>query len=269
MLVRGLGRGRGADLALALAVGACIAGYTLVDDHGLRHAAPIGYLTLVLVVAAMPVRGDRRPARDAPRAQPPGRARGRDDVRRLRARAGGARARRGGAGRRAARDERGHGRDRRGGRGALEGPGARVLGAAWSWRGPPRSRSAESCGASVRRARIALGTVRARRPRTRAAAPALHSTTDRARTHIRTPPRRDVLVDPHDLAGLREPDQVEREAHRERVHRPALRDVQRRRLRHRVELGEALQAGGAGVRLGHPEPAREVPAGQGVEALAS
>jgi uncharacterized membrane protein len=54
VLVRGLGRGRGADLALALAVGACIAGYTRVDDHGLRHAAPIGYLTLVLIVAAVP-----------------------------------------------------------------------------------------------------------------------------------------------------------------------------------------------------------------------
>ena len=54
LLVRGLARGKGADLALALAVGACIAGYTLVDDHGLRHAAPIAYLTLVLVVAAVP-----------------------------------------------------------------------------------------------------------------------------------------------------------------------------------------------------------------------
>ena len=54
LLVRGLVRGRGADLALALSVGACIAGYTLVDDHGLRHAAPIAYLTLVLFVAAIP-----------------------------------------------------------------------------------------------------------------------------------------------------------------------------------------------------------------------
>ena len=54
VLVRGLGHGRGSDLALALCVGACIAGYTLVDDHGLRHAAPIGYLLLVLIVAAVP-----------------------------------------------------------------------------------------------------------------------------------------------------------------------------------------------------------------------
>ncbi len=54
LLVRGLGRGRGADLALALAVGACIAGYTLVDDRGLRHAAPIPYLVLVLALVAVP-----------------------------------------------------------------------------------------------------------------------------------------------------------------------------------------------------------------------
>ena len=54
LLVRGLSRGRGADLALALAVGACIAGYTLVDDRGLRHAAPISYLVLVLALVAIP-----------------------------------------------------------------------------------------------------------------------------------------------------------------------------------------------------------------------
>ena len=54
LLVRGLHRGRGADLVLAIAVGACIAAYTLVDDHGLHHAAPIGYLALVILVAAVP-----------------------------------------------------------------------------------------------------------------------------------------------------------------------------------------------------------------------
>jgi drug/metabolite transporter (DMT)-like permease len=56
LLVRGLAdRGPARpDLALALAVGACIAGYTLVDDHGLRHAAPTGYLLLVLIVATVP-----------------------------------------------------------------------------------------------------------------------------------------------------------------------------------------------------------------------
>ena len=41
------------------------------------------------------------------------------------------------------------------------------------------------------------------------------------------PPRRDVRVHAHHVAGLVEPDQVEREAHRERVHRAAARDVQR------------------------------------------
>jgi drug/metabolite transporter (DMT)-like permease len=54
LLVRGLGRGRGTDLALALAVGGCIAGYTLIDDRGLRHAAPIPYLVLVLILVAVP-----------------------------------------------------------------------------------------------------------------------------------------------------------------------------------------------------------------------
>jgi drug/metabolite transporter (DMT)-like permease len=54
LLVRGLGRGGGRDHPLAVAVGACIAGYTLVDDHGLRHAAPIPYLVVVLALVAIP-----------------------------------------------------------------------------------------------------------------------------------------------------------------------------------------------------------------------
>jgi len=54
LLVRGLGAGRRRDLALALCVGGCIAAYTLVDDRGLRHATPISYLALVLLVAAVP-----------------------------------------------------------------------------------------------------------------------------------------------------------------------------------------------------------------------
>jgi drug/metabolite transporter (DMT)-like permease len=55
LLVRGLGAGR-ADLggvALALATSACIAGYTLVDKEGLRHASPLPYIEVVLVVPAM------------------------------------------------------------------------------------------------------------------------------------------------------------------------------------------------------------------------
>jgi drug/metabolite transporter (DMT)-like permease len=50
VLVRGVA-GTG-DVALALAVGACIAGYTLVDDRGLEHAAPVPYLMCVLVPTA-------------------------------------------------------------------------------------------------------------------------------------------------------------------------------------------------------------------------
>jgi drug/metabolite transporter (DMT)-like permease len=50
VLVRGAGRG---EPLLALAVGAAIAGYTLVDKEGLRHAGPLPYLELVLIVPAL------------------------------------------------------------------------------------------------------------------------------------------------------------------------------------------------------------------------
>ena len=54
VLVRGMsGSGRPRDLALALAVGACIAGYTLVDKHGITHAGPISYLEVVFGVTAI------------------------------------------------------------------------------------------------------------------------------------------------------------------------------------------------------------------------
>ncbi len=54
MLVRGL-RAAGSlrDLGLALAIGACIAGYTLVDKRGVAHAAPIAYLDIVLAPVAL------------------------------------------------------------------------------------------------------------------------------------------------------------------------------------------------------------------------
>ncbi len=53
--VRGLSaRGGGAELALAAGVAACIAGYTLVDRSGLRHADPVPYLWLVLALATPP-----------------------------------------------------------------------------------------------------------------------------------------------------------------------------------------------------------------------
>jgi drug/metabolite transporter (DMT)-like permease len=52
--VRGLaGDVAGRDLALAVGVGACIAGYTLVDREGVRHAAPVPYLWLVLAGPAV------------------------------------------------------------------------------------------------------------------------------------------------------------------------------------------------------------------------
>ena len=54
LLVRGLGR-RPADprvVALALACGACIAGYTVVDSYGLDHAAALPYLWVVMLLTA-------------------------------------------------------------------------------------------------------------------------------------------------------------------------------------------------------------------------
>jgi len=41
------------DLALALSVGACIAGYTLVDKHGVTHGNPLAYLQVVFSIAAV------------------------------------------------------------------------------------------------------------------------------------------------------------------------------------------------------------------------
>jgi drug/metabolite transporter (DMT)-like permease len=53
LLVRGVGRSaaRG-GLVLALGVAACIAGYTLVDDEGIRHAAALSYFEAVLLITA-------------------------------------------------------------------------------------------------------------------------------------------------------------------------------------------------------------------------
>jgi drug/metabolite transporter (DMT)-like permease len=55
LLVRGRDGGRDArrGLRLGLVVAACIAGYTLVDNAALEHAAPVPYLELVLVPTAM------------------------------------------------------------------------------------------------------------------------------------------------------------------------------------------------------------------------
>jgi drug/metabolite transporter (DMT)-like permease len=55
LLVRGVGRvSDRSTLALALGVGACIASYTLVDDHGLHHAAALSYFECVAVLMAIP-----------------------------------------------------------------------------------------------------------------------------------------------------------------------------------------------------------------------
>lgn len=54
LLVRGL-RSAGSlrDLSLALGVGACIAGYTLVDKHGISHGNPLSYLEVVFALTAL------------------------------------------------------------------------------------------------------------------------------------------------------------------------------------------------------------------------
>ena len=52
--IRGVRRTAGTRGTLvALRCGCCLAGYTLVDKEGLRHAAPLPYLLLVLVVPAL------------------------------------------------------------------------------------------------------------------------------------------------------------------------------------------------------------------------
>ena len=58
VLVRGTARGPRGGTLLGLAVAACIAGYTLVDNAGLDHAAPIPYLELVMIPTAQ-LGGDR------------------------------------------------------------------------------------------------------------------------------------------------------------------------------------------------------------------
>ena len=54
LLVRGVGHGDRAALVLALGVGACIAGYTLIDKRGLRYADPIPYFEIVIALTAIP-----------------------------------------------------------------------------------------------------------------------------------------------------------------------------------------------------------------------
>lgn len=54
LLVRGLaGPRNAAGAVLALALAACIAAYTLVDDRGISYASPIVYLELAMIPAAL------------------------------------------------------------------------------------------------------------------------------------------------------------------------------------------------------------------------
>jgi drug/metabolite transporter (DMT)-like permease len=54
VLVRGIGGEPDArGIALALATGIFIAGYTVVDKEGVQHAAPLPYLELVLIPVAL------------------------------------------------------------------------------------------------------------------------------------------------------------------------------------------------------------------------
>jgi drug/metabolite transporter (DMT)-like permease len=49
VLVRGVGGGTRVGVAFGLAIGCCIAAYTLVDKHGIRYANPLAYLELSMI----------------------------------------------------------------------------------------------------------------------------------------------------------------------------------------------------------------------------
>jgi uncharacterized membrane protein len=52
LLVRGVrGRATAGDLALALAIGVCIASYTLLDKRGIQYASPVVYQELSMILA--------------------------------------------------------------------------------------------------------------------------------------------------------------------------------------------------------------------------
>jgi drug/metabolite transporter (DMT)-like permease len=51
LLVRGVRRGRGALIAVAIAC--TIAAYTVVDKHGVRHASPVAYLELMCIFTGL------------------------------------------------------------------------------------------------------------------------------------------------------------------------------------------------------------------------
>jgi drug/metabolite transporter (DMT)-like permease len=54
VLVRGIGEGAPSKgVGMALAIGGCIAAYTLIDKGGIRHANPIAYLELTMVAPSV------------------------------------------------------------------------------------------------------------------------------------------------------------------------------------------------------------------------
>jgi drug/metabolite transporter (DMT)-like permease len=54
VLVRGVrGGAKWSDVALALVIGSTIAGYSLVDNQGVRYADPVTYITLILILPAI------------------------------------------------------------------------------------------------------------------------------------------------------------------------------------------------------------------------
>jgi drug/metabolite transporter (DMT)-like permease len=57
LLVRGFRGADGRGTAFAVGIAACIAAYTLVDKEGMRHAAPLSYLEVVLVWPALAYAG--------------------------------------------------------------------------------------------------------------------------------------------------------------------------------------------------------------------
>jgi drug/metabolite transporter (DMT)-like permease len=53
LLVRGVGRADPGAVAFGLAIAACIAGYTLIDNQGIEHAGPVAYLELSMLGPAI------------------------------------------------------------------------------------------------------------------------------------------------------------------------------------------------------------------------
>jgi drug/metabolite transporter (DMT)-like permease len=57
LLVRGFGRADAGAFVFGVAIACCIAGYTLIDKNGIRHAGPITYLELSMAVPTLAYSG--------------------------------------------------------------------------------------------------------------------------------------------------------------------------------------------------------------------